>query len=170
MIDPVAREAALAPLRAALLARANHDADEARTAAAEAGRQAVDAARAQQDAVLADARTQGAADTAAVLASERTRARRESRGVVLRAQRDAYDLLRTRAQEAVRKLLSEPQQRDRLVATVRRQLGNDAAIVEHPTGGVVGTSGDGRTVNASVAALVDGALADLDLEQLWAPA
>jgi vacuolar-type H+-ATPase subunit E/Vma4 len=164
----IQREAALQPLRAALIARANDEAAEARAAAEDRGRQAAAAAHSQAAVVLAAARAHGEADAAALLAAERARVRRTARGVVLAAQRAVYDELRRQAGEAVRQLLDDPAQRERLVAAVGRQLGAQAAFREQPDGGVIAETPDGRSIGASVGALVERAVADLDLEPLWA--
>ena len=69
---------------------------------------------------------------------------------------------------AVGSLREDPATRTRLEAVVRRRLGDpDATVVPPPDGGLVGETADGRRVDASVAALVDAALAETDLEQLW---
>ena len=168
MTDVVAHGAALEPLRASLTARANREAEAMRAAADEDGRRAVAAAREQAAAVLAEARARGAADAAALLADERARARRAARSVVLDAQRAAYHELREQAHQSVRRLLDDPRWRKRLITAIGRELGGSAVIREHPAGGVIAEASDGRSVDASADALVEGVLANLDLEQLWA--
>jgi hypothetical protein len=117
--------------------------------------------------VLASARSRGAAEADAVLALQRARERRAARAVVLAAQRAAATELREHAREAVRALLESPGAAEGLAAAVRRRLGPGAVLREHPSGGIVGDTPDGRRVDASVDDLVDGALARLDLERLW---
>jgi len=168
MTDLLAREAALEPLLAALVARAKEAAEAARAAAEEDGRRAVAAARDQSATLLADARAHGEADAAALLQVERARARRVARAVVLQAQRAVYTELREQARQAARQLLADPTRRERLIAVLRRQLGEQAAIREQPEGGIIAETRDGRSIDASVATLIDQAVADLDLEQLWA--
>ncbi len=163
------RDAALEPLRAALIARALAEAAEERASADEDGQRALAAAQQQADAVLADARAQGERDAAALLAAERARSHRSARGIVLGAQRAAYDELREQARAAVRDLLADPARRARLEAIARGRLGDHAVAHEQPGGGLVAETSDGRRVDASVHALVDSAVANLDLEQLWAP-
>ena len=160
--------AALEPLRAALFARARAEADRVRAAADHDARQVLDAARAEAEALLADARARGSADAAALDAVEVARRRRAARSVVLGAQRAAYDELRSRACAAVQVLLADPARRARLADVARGRLGDRAIVRDAPDGGVVAQTPDGRSLDASVAALVDGALEDLDLEQLWA--
>ena len=78
-----------------------------------------------------------------------------------------YDELRADARSAVRELLADPGREQRLVALVRDRLGPDAQVRPHPSGGVVGQAPDGRRVDASVDALVEQALAGIDLDPLW---
>jgi hypothetical protein len=161
------------PLSAALLAQAR--------AAAELMLREVDdelaadaAASAEQAAELvAQARSQGAEDGAAVLSLERARGRRVARAIVLRAQREAYDELRSRCRQEVSALYAAPAGaplRSRLVQLVHRELGPDAEIHDHPDGGLIGVQ-RGRRVDLSVDALVDRAISALGarIEQLWAP-
>lgn len=164
--DPL--QIALEPLRAALIARARADADRLCTDAETAGRELLAGAGEEAEALLAKARAQGETDAAAMFASEMDRARRSARGVVLAAQRAAYNELRQRALTAVRGLLSDPARRARLATVLRSQLGDQAVIHEHPDGGIVAETSDGRSVDASIEKLVDNAVAELDLEQLWA--
>ncbi|MFZ2013467.1 MAG: hypothetical protein WAV00_06570 [Nocardioides sp.] len=160
----------MTPVRNALLAAAEAEA-RALVASSEAdGQKVLDLARSQRDRVLQEARERGEADGALVLSGQRSRVQREAKRVVLAAQRTAYDDLRRQAVTAVRRLLEEPAERERLTTALRARLGADAVIHVHPSGGLVGESGNGRVVDASVAALVDLALANLDLESLWTPA
>lgn len=167
MTDVEVREHALEPLRSALLARARADADDERAAAEDEGRRVVEGARAQADAVLAEARTRGEADATGLLAVEGAQARRTARAVVLAAQRASYDELCRRARAAVADLLADPDRRRRLAVTVRERLGEGATVRDDPAGGVVAESPDGRRIDASVDALVAAAMSELDLEQLW---
>jgi vacuolar-type H+-ATPase subunit E/Vma4 len=164
--DPV--QIALEPLRAALMSRARAEADQVRADAEADGRQLLTAAREEAEALLAKARTQGEMDAGAIFASEMDRARRSARGVVLAEQRASYNELRPRALRAVRGLVADPARRARLTTLLRGQLGEQAAIREHPDGGIVAVTPDGRSVDASIEKLVDIAVADLDLEGLWA--
>lgn len=159
---------ALEPLRAALLEQARSDADAAEAAAAAHGEQLLESARRQRVALLDEARARGEADAVVMLRTERARAQREARGLVLGAQRAAYDDLRKDASVAVRALLEDPSERARMSAAVRAQLGEKAVVRDHPDGGLVGEAPDGRMVDASVATLVDAALASIDLQSLWA--
>lgn len=169
MTDALAQQAALEPLRAALLARAQSQADRLRAAGEEEGRRAVDAAQQQADSVLARARAHGQADAAELRATEHARARRAARAVVLQAQRAAYDELCRQAGQAVGRLLADPGHHDRLTALVRGRIGDEAVIREGPGGGILAQTPDGLGLDASVGALVQRGLGDLDVGQLWAP-
>jgi vacuolar-type H+-ATPase subunit E/Vma4 len=167
MTDNESRQAALAPLRASLLARANSDAERMRRVAEADGEQAVAAALVTSKTVLTNARAQGAADAAALLADERARGRRAARGIVLAAQRAAFDELRKQVGQEIQGLLADPALRDRLSGMLREQLGATANVRQQGSGGLLAQSPDGRRIDASVTALVDLALADLDVERLW---
>lgn len=160
---------ALEPVRAALLSAAEGEARAlVETAEAEA-RELLEDARRQRDQILGEARARGAADGAMRLSAERAGVQREARRVVLGAQLRAYDELRRQAVAAVRQLLDVPAERARLTGALRSRLGPEALVRDHPRGGLVGESGAGRGVDASVDALVDLALSNLDLESLWTP-
>lgn len=161
------QESALDPLRRALLANARAEADQVLRTAKEAGRQSVSAAQDDVAEQLARARAQGEADGAALLRADEAAARSAARSALLAAQRTAYDELEQRSREAVRALLREPGNRQRLASALRARLGEVAEVSDTDDGGLLARAPDGRTLDASVAALVDTALADLDLEQLW---
>lgn len=160
----------LTPLEDALLARARATADALLAEAWEEAARVRQEAQDEAAAVATDARARGEEDARAVLAFERSQARRAARDVVLRAQRDAHESLRRAATDAVRTMLEDPGAHAALVDLVLHRLGPGGTVTDHPDGGVVGTDPGGRTVDASVPALVASALADLDLEQLWSPA
>lgn len=163
------QRSALEPLRAALLSQAQAGSDAVRADADADGELLLVAARDEADRLLSRARAQGEVEAAARQAVEQARTRRAARAVVLAAQREAYDELVRQARVAVGSLLEDPATRTRLEAVVRRRLGDpDATVVPHPDGGLVGETADGRRVDASVAALVDSALTEIDVEQLWA--
>lgn len=132
-------------------------------------------ARAEQEAteILEAARTQGEADARAVHARERTRVRRQARSVVLHAQHEAYLSLRAEVHAALRKWRDGPdygEVRKRLQARAREALGEDAALTEDSSGGVVAEA-PGRRVVLSLGAIADRVLDahTLDLEGLWTP-
>lgn len=138
-------DAALEPVRQALLAAAAADAARTR-AAADARADAVLArARAEADRLVAEARAQGEAGAAVVLRASRARARREARGLVLAAQRSAYDELRRQARVEARRLVGD--------------VGGPSEVRA------------GRHIEWSPDALADDAVDALgaELEKLWAP-
>jgi len=160
--------AALQPLRAALLTAAGAEADACRSAAATEGVALLAKARLEGEALLTEARARGSSDGAIRVSAERARVQREARQIVLLAQHAAYDDLRRQAVAAVRALLEEPGERQRLAQALRDRLGSEVVVRDHPDGGLSGESADGRVVDASVGSLVDAALATVDLPSLWA--
>jgi vacuolar-type H+-ATPase subunit E/Vma4 len=168
MTDLAQRQSqALEPLRGALLARARAEADGLRAAAQADGERTVARGRGEAEALLADARMRGEAEGAELLAAEQTAARRSARAALLGAQRAAYEDLRSKAAQGVRSLLREPENRRLLAAALRHALGDVASVSDTEDGGLFAQAPDGRSIDASIGTLVDGALADLDLEGLW---
>lgn len=163
------QQQSLEPLRRALLAAAAAEADRLRSDAHRDGTEAIAQARAEADALLAAARAKGEADGAELLAAEQTAARRAARAAALLAQHTAYEELRRGALEAVRDLLHEPQRRGLLGELLRDRLGGVASVSDTPDGGLFAQAPDGRSIDASVGALVDSALTGLHLERLWTP-
>jgi vacuolar-type H+-ATPase subunit E/Vma4 len=162
-----ARRAALEPLRAALITRARAEAARIQAAADADAQQVMAAARDEAAAVLARARAEGEAEAGAMLATEAARSRQVARGLVLDAQRAAYDELRERARSAVRGLLEAPDRRARLAASLRARLGDQGTVRDHPDGGLLAETDDGRSIDASIGALVDADVSGKDVEQLW---
>jgi vacuolar-type H+-ATPase subunit E/Vma4 len=163
------QQVSLEPLRQALLDGARAEAERLRGDAHREGARAVAEARAEADALIEAARAKGEDDGAELLATEQTTARRAARASLLRAQRAAYEELRRAAVLAVHDLLREPEHRHLLGAALRRGLGDLATVDDTSDGGLLAQAPDGRSMDASVGTLVDTALADLDLEQLWTP-
>ncbi len=164
-----AQRAALEPLTRTLLDAAHADADARRAQAEEQGGRVEGEAAEQAAAILEEARRRGVTDGEERVAVQRSSARREARTVLLRAQQAAYDRVRDAAVAAVAEVLSHPAERGRLEALVVDALGPDARLEEAPRGGLLGVAPDGRRVDASVTRLVDLAMAQLDVEGLWAP-
>lgn len=160
--------AALEPLRVALIARANAEADRVRAAAEADGQRLIAKANDEVATLLSSARAEGEAEAAALLADEAARARQAARSIVLGAQRAAYDELRRRACAAVHALLEDPAMRGRLAAVLRSQLGEDAVIHAQPDGGLQAITSNGRSIDASIGALVSSAVTEMDLGRLWA--
>jgi vacuolar-type H+-ATPase subunit E/Vma4 len=160
-------------LREALLSRARADAAATLAAADTSSAEAMTEAQHEADAILAEARATGRADAAVVLAGERARAARTARGVILAAQREAYEAMRRRARDAVSGLRDDPSYPALLEALRRRarlELGPEAVLREHPRGGVVG-EGAGRRVEYTLDDLADEVVDRLgpELDGVWAP-
>lgn len=161
----------LTPVRETLLARARADADRMLAEAEAEAAEIIARAQVEADRIRAEARTQGEADAARVLVSDRARARRQARAVVLVAQRDVYDELRTQVRRELPALRADPAYGswcDRLRKQVHAVLGADAAVAEDPDGGVVGEMA-GRRAGSTLVGLADQALDKLgsDVEGLW---
>ncbi|MET0765956.1 MAG: V-type ATP synthase subunit E family protein [Blastococcus sp.] len=164
---------ALEPVRRGLLARARADADALLAQADTDAEATLAAARVEAAALLAQARAEGERDAEVVRARERARARREARATVLRAQAAVYDEVRRQGRAAVRALRSDPAYPallDALRARAHAELGPDAAVREHPDGGLVAEV-PGRRLDARLDTLADAALDGLGgaVRQLWAP-
>jgi vacuolar-type H+-ATPase subunit E/Vma4 len=161
----------LRPVGAALLARARADTERALGDADAEAAGVLARAEAEAEAIRAEARAQGEADAAGVLVTERARARRQARAIVLAARREIVEELRTEVWRELPQLRADPaygRWRDGLGTRVRRVLGADAAVSDHPDGGVVGEVA-GRRVAYTLEGLADQALEALgsDVEGLW---
>ncbi|ANZ13796.1 hypothetical protein SNOUR_02380 [Streptomyces noursei ATCC 11455] len=161
----------LAPVRTALLRAAEEEAHQLVAAAHRDAEAVIATARSRSTAVLREARRQGEQDGGRAAADATARARHTVRTGLLRAQAEAYDELRRTVLSRVRQCRREPGYpavREQLSDQVRRLLGPEAVVIEHPRGGVIGTAG-GRTVDLSLDALAlrvfDGAGAGI--ESLW---
>ncbi len=162
---------ALAPVRAALLARARADTaaevaragEEARATEQEAGRAA--------EAVRREAQVRGEADARAVLVAMRSQARREARSVVLAAQREVVAALRERVHDGLQGLRDDPAFADiesRLESQARVLLGPDVRLTPHPSGGFLAEA-SGRRAELTLDAVADRLLERLgpELRSLW---
>jgi vacuolar-type H+-ATPase subunit E/Vma4 len=150
-------DAALAPVRRALLSAARGDADRDLGAAEEAAQTRLHAAEAEAEQMLDEARAQGEADAAAIVARERSRAGARARELLLAVSRDEYLALRRAARSAVARLTEDPDypaMRDRMTAAARALLGPDAHINEAEGGGVIATV-TGRRVDYSLAGVAE---------------
>lgn len=161
----------LDPVRRALLDNARREATrtvhEAESSALELDRTSAQKA----EALRAEARAAGRADADAVLAAERARARRRARSLLLKAQSEVHDELISRVHAALAALRSDPAYaawRDGLATRARAELGADAELSEHPSGGIVGHDG-GRRIALTLDALADEVLAarTTELAALW---
>jgi len=151
---------ALAPVRAALLATARHDADQRVASAHARAAEILAAARERAEGINSAARDAGIADAETVFATEQARSRRAARARTLRARREAYEQLRLRSREAVVGMRGEPGYaaiRATLTTAGSRLLGPAAEIVEADGGGVIARSA-GRRVDLSLTAFADRAV------------
>jgi vacuolar-type H+-ATPase subunit E/Vma4 len=169
---PAGAEAALAPVKTALLARARSDADaalqQARDRAAEIRTDAH--RRAQQ--LLTESRADGERQAGAAVAGQLTRQRRQARAAVLAAQRELHERLRRECRDAARALRADPDYptlRAQLTRSATAVLGPDADVRESPDGGVIATAGS-RLLDLSLPALADREVDRLgaDVMRLWA--
>jgi hypothetical protein len=120
----------------------------------------------QADAILADARAEGAADGSAALTNDRSRVHRQAHAVVLAARRDVYELWRSEARTAVAHLAGEPGVRQQLVEAAQAALGADVVIRDAAGGGVIAQA-DGRVLDLSLVGFADRAVdvVAVDLEE-----
>jgi vacuolar-type H+-ATPase subunit E/Vma4 len=166
-------QAALAPVRTALLRRAGEQADmivgQARRQAEEALRQARSDAASQ----VASAREAGRSQAVPLAAALRSRGRRGVQTAVLSARREAYEELCDQVRASVTSLRDEPGY-DLLLKRLRqdaaRAAGPGAAITEAPAGGVI-ARGPGIVVDCSLPRLADAAVEALGgkVAWLWTP-
>ena len=170
--EPAIR-AALAPVRAAMLRRAQQQADEIVGQARQQAADAVARARADADAGVAQAREAGLVQAAPLAAAMRNRRRRDARAAVLAAQFEAYEELREQVRAAVSALRDEPGYGlllEGLKRSARLAAGPAATLTEDPAGGVVARA-PGSVVDCSLPRLADAAVAALGVqaERLWTP-
>ncbi|MFS8098939.1 hypothetical protein LFM09_17565 [Lentzea alba] len=166
----VQQQDALAPVRAALLARARAQAGRELAAAHLDGDALLATARAEARSILDLAAEEGRADAASSIAAEHEKARRTARALEQAAQREIYDDLRHRVTTAVARAFADPVRRDRLVAMIRTELGAGATVRDAPGGGVTGEAA-GRVVDLGVEAVAGRAVDALGdgVRALWAP-
>lgn len=161
----------LAPLRDALLNRARQKAAATVAAADEVARATLAEARADAETLLAEARALGEQEADTVLDAQRAQAVRQARAVVLGARRAVFDDLYRQARTTVQELRNDPDYPATLEALseqLRRELGPEATIREHASGGVVGQQG-GRSLAFTLDDLADRIVDRLggEIEELW---
>lgn len=152
--------AALAPVRAALLDRAERDAERLLAQSDSAARRATEEASALAARMRDEARAEGAADAAAALAAERARMGRRARGIVLRAHRDDFEALRSAVRRALPDVREDTDHRrvvQKMIDMTKGILGPDAQLREGEGGGVIGEA-LGRRVDCSLARFADRAV------------
>jgi vacuolar-type H+-ATPase subunit E/Vma4 len=163
----------LDPLRTAIRAQAEAEAERHRAEVEAERERALAEARSEADALVERARLEGRRAGVHEGARRRGAARRRAREELLRARGSLFEELRHRARAEVPALRSDPAYPrlvERLEDAARRQLGADAEIVaDRPaTGGVSASSGQ-RSVDYTLAALVDRTIDDLngEVSGLW---
>jgi vacuolar-type H+-ATPase subunit E/Vma4 len=163
----------LDPVREALLAQAEVEAERIVGQAEQRAAALVAQAEEQKAALVHRARAEG--ETAAELeaAFELTQARRTARTLILESKRAVYDDARREARVAVQRLRSGPRYDElleRLAARALEELGPEVELeLDPPDGGVIGRVGN-RRVDHTLPALVERCLAEhaAELERLWA--
>ena len=168
-----AAQAALTPVRAALLHRAR---EQAAGITAQARRQAADALdQARRDAAsqVARAGEAGRTQAAPLAAALRAEGRRGARATLLGAQREAYEELRDRVRASVASLRDGPGY-DLLLERLRQEAGQaagpGAVLTEAPAGGIIARA-PGMVVDCSLPRLADAAVEALgdQVAWLWTP-
>lgn len=158
------RQAAIEPVRAALIRRASTEAEALlATARADAAALVADARR-EAAGLVERARQGGAAQAAPVAAAELSRSRRQTRALGLSAERAVHDAIAGQVRTAVLGLRDQPgypELRDRLAALAVRTAGAGAVISDHPQGGVV-AHGTAVIADCSLPRLADLAITALD--------
>jgi hypothetical protein len=158
------QDAALEPVRAAMLHRAEQDAAALLAAARAAAETATARARQDADRAVAQAAADGAAQARPVAMAELSRSRQAARSVALAKDVDVRGEVVAKIRAAVMALRNEPGYpllRDRLSRLAVEAAGPGAVVTEHPDGGVIAKA-DGVTVDCSLGRLADRAIAALD--------
>ncbi|MFC3890743.1 hypothetical protein ACFOWZ_04605 [Lentzea rhizosphaerae] len=161
---------ALAPVIAALLARARTEAEQELADARREADSTLAEARTEARRILSEAAAAGRAAAAESIVIEHERARREARALELAVQREIYDDFAHRVAGAVSRAFTDPLMRARLVASVRAELGPDASVRDGDGGGVLGVA-PGRRLDLGVQAVTERAVEALgdEVRELWAP-
>lgn len=164
------QQAALAPVRAAMLRQATQDAERIVGQARQAAGDMTAAARRAAAAAVSDAEKQGLADAALAAMAERSKGRRAAQALMLAARRRAYDAVTGRIRTAIGGLRDDPALRDQLAAAARSIAASRIAagpsgvtVSDHPDGGVIARA-DGVLVDCSLPALAELAVEALEPE------
>lgn len=171
---PAGAGPALEPVRVELLRIARAEARAIRDQAEHDAQKLLGQAREEAEAIARRARQQGAQEGARSARTLLTGAHRTAREVVLAAQAEAYWELRRRTLVRVHALRAGsdyPLLLHRLMARARRLLGPAAEVHEHPDGGVVAVTADGRRADYTWDALATRAVerAGVEVAGLWEP-
>jgi vacuolar-type H+-ATPase subunit E/Vma4 len=163
----------LEPLRRALRAETEAEADRRRAEVAAECKRIVAEAELAAQGLVHEARLEGERAAARETARRQAGAARRAREASLAARRDLVDELRRRSRLEVLELREQPDYPallERLSAAARSQLGDDAELVVDPPGrgGVIARRGE-ASVDYTLAAMADRVIDDLgaDLERLW---
>jgi len=168
-----ATEAALAPVRAALLRRARERASEITAQARRQASEALDQAHRDAASQVDRAREAGRSQAVPLAAALRAHGRRQARAVLLGAQHDAYQELRDGVRASVASLRDAPGY-DLLLERLRHDAGQaagpGAVLAEAPAGGVIARA-PGIVVDCSLPRLADAAVEALgdQVSWLWTP-
>jgi hypothetical protein len=160
MTPAATQDAALEPVRAAMLRNARNQAEQIVARAARAAEALLAQAHADVEVAMVQAQAEGAAAARSVAAAEIGRSRRAARSAILGAEQVTRDGLVTQIRAAIVGLRDEPgypHVLDRLTELAKRAAGPDAIITEHPDGGVVARSA-GVLVDCSLPRLADRAV------------
>lgn len=166
-------DAALAPVRAAMLRQASEQAAEITAAARRQAAAAIDLAHRDAERQVASAEETGRAQAAPPAAALRAEGRREARAILLAAERAAYEELRDRVHAAVASLRDGAGYGpllERLRLSASQAAGPGAVLTEAPAGGIVARA-PGIVVDCSLPRLADAAVEALgdQVAWLWAP-
>jgi hypothetical protein len=134
------QEAALEPVRSAMLRRAAAEADAITATARQEAVELVAAARREAEAALRRARADGLALAAPLAAAEEARGRRAARTALLGAEHGIRNEAEDRIRAAILSLPGQPgygELRDTLAALARAAAGPGAVVSDHPGGGVI---------------------------------
>ena len=167
------QQAALEPVRAAMLRRAGAEADAITTTAHQHAAALLAAARHDAEAALRRARADGIAMAAPLAAAEQARGRRAARASLLAAERGIRKEAESRIRAAILSLPGQPDYgklRDRLAALAQAAAGPGAAVRDHPGGGVIAHA-PGVLVDCSLPRLAERVIDALDpqITELCAP-
>jgi hypothetical protein len=155
-----AQQAALAPVREAMLRRAAGRADLLVADARRAAQALLTQARTDAAAAVTMAREDGQAQAEPLAVAERNRGRHDARAILLGADLLARDELADRIRAAIRGLRDQPgypELRDRLAALAGSVAGPGATVSEHPDGGVIARA-PGVLVDCSLPRLAERAI------------
>jgi vacuolar-type H+-ATPase subunit E/Vma4 len=167
----MAQDAALAPVRAYMLRRAQDQADDMLTRARHEAEAITSAARDSAEAAVSQARAAGRREAAALAEAERARGRAEARAALLAARQEALNDLRARVSAEIAALRAEPgydRLLDGLTRAARAAAGPDALLAFPPDGGVIARSPT-AVVDCSLPRLAELAVQALGpaVQELW---